>query len=53
MINHDYEKIKDFKNDAERTDLKGLPESKEWINLSMLIMFISLIIVEDGINCSK
>ena len=40
MINHGCDKLE--KNHVRRIELKNLPESKQWSNLSMLIMFISL-----------
>ena len=46
-------KIKNLKTMSNDQIFKSLPESKEWSNLSMLIMFISLIIVEDGITCKS
>ena len=48
-INHDCGKL-DFQ-DVERKDLtKSSPESKWWSNLSILIMFISLIVNGGGIK---
>ena len=38
---------------SNKIDLKISPESKQWSNLSILIMFISLIVDDGGIKYSS
>ena len=55
MINHDCEKKNQISKKAmsNKIDLKSSPESKQWNNLSILIMFISLIVDDGGIKYSS